>query len=170
LVIASARKDGQSVTPDGEFVGLSQIDGVSVMDLRPVLTRNGATIETFRAGGVFGGFEVKQVNYCPLRAGCTSDWHMHRRQNDVLIPVVGEVHIGLYDDRDGSATQGKSMVLRVSPRRMSALLIPCGVWHALKNPGQDEAGYITLTDQLYAHADPDDWRLKGDEPALNGIL
>ena len=169
-MIEAAKKDGQSVTPRGEVLGVDRIDGVRLADIRPVLTRSGATIETFRTDGPFAGFDVKQVNYCPLRANHTSDWHMHRRQNDVVVAVEGEVVVGLYDDRDASPTCGNSMVLRVSPRRMAAVLIPCGIWHALKNEGPSEGAYIVFTDQMYIHADPDDWRLKRDEPALHGLL
>ncbi len=169
-MLEAARKDGQSVTPKGEFVGAEPIVGVRMADLRPVLTRNGAVIESFREDGPWGGFHVRQSNYCLLRVGGASDWHMHRLQNDLITPILGEIHIGLYDDREGSVTQGRSMVLRASPLRMSSVLVPCGVWHALRNAGDQEAGYIVLTDRAYVHADPDDWRLKRDDPVLHGIL
>ncbi len=169
-MLEAARKDGQTATPDGQMVGHSKIDGVRIADISPVLTRSGATIQTYRADGPFQGFEPKQVNYCPLRPSHVSDWHMHRNQNDVVIPVLGEVNVGLYDDRDGSPTQGASMMVRLSERRMGAMLIPKGVWHALRNPGAEMAGYMVLTDQMYMHSDPDDWRLKRDEPALHGIV
>jgi dTDP-4-dehydrorhamnose 3,5-epimerase len=169
-MLDAARKDGQTVTPKGEMLGLERIDGVRVADIRPVLTRSGATIEVFRTDGPFAGFEMQQVNYCPLRPDHASDWHMHRLQNDVVIPVAGEIQIGLYDDREGSPTKGESMMLRLSALRMAAVLIPCGVWHALKNASHEEGAYVVLTDRKYAHADPDDWRLKRDEPALHGIL
>ncbi len=169
-MLEAARKDGQTVTPAGEVADLRRIEGVKLADIRPVLTRSGATIETFRADGPFAGFEVRQVNYCPLRPSYASDWHMHRIQNDVVIPVAGEIQVGLYDDRDGSPTKGASMMVRVSPLRMAALYIPCGVWHALRNAGQESGAYIVLTDRMYVHADPDDWRLERDEPALHGIF
>ncbi len=170
MALEAARKDGQTVTPQGEVVGQNRIDGVRIAPLNPILTRGGATVESYRADGPFAGFDVKQVNYCPLRPGFASDWHMHRIQNDVIIPLSGEVHVGLFDDREGSPTYGKSLLLRISPLRMAAVLVPCGVWHALKNPDNAPAAYIVLNDQLYRHADPDDWRLKQDEPALHGIL
>ncbi len=152
------------------MVGQVKIEGVRLADIKPVLTRSGATIQAFRSDGPFEGYAPLQVNYCTLRPTQVSDWHMHRDQNDVLIPVVGEVNIGLYDDREASPTRGASMLVRLAERRMGALLIPKGVWHALKNPGLEMAGYIVLTDQMYIHTDPDDWRLKRDEPALHGIL
>ncbi len=169
-MLDAARKDGQSVTPQGDLLGQIRIDGVKIAPLTPVLTRNGATIETFRRDGPFEGFEPQQINYCPLRPHHVSDWHMHRTQRDVIIPVMGEIVVGLYDDREGSPTQGASMTFRASERRMAALLVPNGVWHALKNPDSELAAYVVLNDRMYIHADPDDWRLKRDEPALHGIL
>ena len=169
-MLDAARKDGQTVTSQAQVLGLDRIQGVRLADVRPVLTRSGATVEAFRADGPFSGFDVQQVNYCPLRPSHTSDWHMHRIQNDVVIPIAGEIQIGLYDDREGSPTEGASLMVRASPLRMSAIYIPCGVWHALRNASLEPGGYIVLTDRMYIHADPDDWRLKGDEPKLHGIL
>ncbi len=169
-MLEAARKDGQTATSDGQMVGQIRIDGVRLVDVNPVLTRSGATIQLFRADGSFEGFTPRQVNYSALRPNHGSDWHMHRIQNDLIVPVLGEVNIGLYDDRDGSPTKGASMMVRLAERRMGALLVPCGIWHALRNPGQEMAGYVVLTDQMYIHADPDDWRLKRDEPALHGIV
>ena len=169
-MLDAARKDGQTVTPRGEVLGLDRIDGVRIAAINPVLTRSGATIETFRADGPFAGFDIRQVNYCPLRPSHTSDWHMHRIQNDVIVPMVGEIHVGMFDDREGSPTHGNSLLVRVSPLRMGAVYVPCGVWHALKNASNEPGGYIVMTDQMYHHADPDDWRLKRDEPALHGVF
>jgi dTDP-4-dehydrorhamnose 3,5-epimerase len=170
VTLEAARKDGQSVTPKGAMLGQDRIDGVRIAEINPVLTRSGATIEIFRTDGPFEGFQMEQVNFCPLRPNHMSDWHMHRSQTDVIIPVAGEVQIGLYDDRDGSPTKGSSLMIRISPRRMRVVLVPCGVWHALKNESNEEGAYVVLTDRKYVHADPDDWRLKRDEPALHGIL
>ncbi len=169
-MLEAARKDGQTVTPGGEMLGLDRIAGVRMARINPVLTRSGATIETYRVDGPFADFAVKQINYCPLRPSHQSDWHMHRVQNDLIIPLAGEVHIGMFDDREDSPTYRKSLLIRISPLRMMAVLVPCGVWHALKNPGNVEAGYIVLNDQMYAHADPDDWRLTRDDPVLHGIF
>ena len=169
-MLKASRKDGQTVTPGGDLLGQDRIDGVLVAGIRPVLTRSGATIETYRADGPFTGFEVRQVNVCPLRPNHTSDWHMHRVQNDVVVPLTGEIQLGLYDDREDSPTKGASLALRVSPLRMAAVYIPHGVWHALKNAGADPASYMVLTDQMYMHTNPDDWRVARDEPALLGLL
>ena len=169
-MIRAARKDMQTVTRRGDLLGTDRISGVIIADLRPVPTRGGANIETFRVDGPFTGFEVRQANYCPLRAHFTSDWHMHRVQNDVVIPVAGEIVVGLHDDREDSPSYGTSVAVRFSPGRMGALYIPCGVWHALKNAGTQDGAYIVLIDQMYIHADPDDWRLQSAEPVLDGIL
>ena len=169
-MLNAARKDGQSVTARGDLLTRNRIDGVVLAELRPVPTKSGATIEIFRADGPFQGFQVRQTNYCPLRASYTTDWHMHRQQNDVVVPVLGEVSVGLYDDREDSPTYKTSLMLRVSPLRMAAVYIPCGVWHALRNDGVHDGAYVVFTDRMYVHEDPDDWRLLRDEPALRGIL
>jgi dTDP-4-dehydrorhamnose 3,5-epimerase len=170
-MLKAAKKSGQTVTATGESIDRQMIDGVRLAPLTPVLSKNGATVELFRSDGPFAGFAMRQVNYCTLRPGVVSDWHMHRGQNDVVIPLAGEIHVGLYDDRDESPTTGGSMVLRVSPMRMAALYIPCGVWHALKSASPNETvSYVVMTDNLFMHADPDDWRLTPGEPKLSGIL
>ncbi len=170
MVLEAARKDGQTATPDGELVSQDRIEGVRTARLNPILTGSGVTLEAFRRQDAFPDHDPQQINYCILRPSARSDWHMHRDQNDLIIPLSGEVHIGIFDDREDSPSQGRSMVVKTSRMRMLAVLVPRGVWHALKNAGAEEASYIVLTDRKYIHADPDDWRLKHQEPALHGIL
>jgi dTDP-4-dehydrorhamnose 3,5-epimerase len=43
------------------------------------------------------------------------------------------------------------------------------VWHALRNESGMPAGYINVTDQLYAYEDPDNWRLDANAVAMPDI-
>jgi HpcH/HpaI aldolase/citrate lyase family len=42
--------------------------------------------------------------------------------------------------------------------RPVAVIVPPGVWHALRNESGMPAGYLNVTDRLYRHEDPDNWR------------
>ena len=50
----------------------------------------------------------------------------------------------------------------------STVSLPHDCEHAIN--GTHDSAYVVFTDQMYVHADPDDWCLLRDEPALHGIL
>ena len=33
------------------------------------------------------------------------------------------------------------------------------IWHAMKNMGTEDAGFVTMNDRVFCYEDPDDWRL-----------
>jgi dTDP-4-dehydrorhamnose 3,5-epimerase len=42
------------------------------------------------------------------------------------------------------------------------LVIPAGVYHAVRNVGLDELGFINMPTRAYDHAEPDKHRLPAD--------
>jgi dTDP-4-dehydrorhamnose 3,5-epimerase len=50
------------------------------------------------------------------------------------------------------------------------VIIPPGVWHALRNESGEPAGYLNVTDQLYTHDEPDNWRLAPRSTEIPDIL
>jgi dTDP-4-dehydrorhamnose 3,5-epimerase len=87
-------------------------------------------------------------------------------QTDHLVAVGGTIKLALWDDREDSATRGESEVIRMGALRPTLVIVPPGVWHALRNLSGQPAGYLNVTDYCYDYADPDNWRL---EQGLAGI-
>jgi dTDP-4-dehydrorhamnose 3,5-epimerase len=151
-------KDPQTVMPGGARAGAPNIEGVQIHELGNVLTRSGHLTEIFRTDWPFVGIEVRQINWVQLNPGAVTDWHMHARQNDHLIGISGTIKLALWDGRAGSRTQGATDLIRFGALRPVMAIVPPGVWHGLRNESGAPAGYINVIDELYNHAEPDNWR------------
>lgn len=151
-------KDRQTVIAGGRRAQSPQIDGVRILELGNVPTRSGWMAEIFRTDWDVGTASVRQVNWVELNPGAVTDWHCHEEQTDHLIGVGGIIKLALWDGRAGSPTKGASEIVRMGAVRPLAVVIPPGVWHGLRNESGVPAGYLNVTDRLYRHEDPDNWR------------
>jgi len=135
-----------------------RIDGVRIVELGNVLTRSGWMTEVFRTDWPVGPNPVRQVNWVALNPGAVTDWHCHQGQIDHLVGVGGNIKVALWDGREGSPSHGASDIVRIGAARPVMVIVPSGVWHALRNESGVVAGYINVIDQLYQHEKPDNWR------------
>jgi dTDP-4-dehydrorhamnose 3,5-epimerase len=147
-------------------VGKQQIAGVQVKEMKNVVIRSGILTECFRPEWFDSEVHAAHVVYMAVLPGGLSSWHCHQRQTDVIVPVRGQLRIGLYDDRPESPTHGTFSLLNVSVARPVALRVPPVVWHAIKNPTGEEAAYIVVNDQPFNYSEPDDWILPPGSDAI----
>ena len=165
-MLDQARRAPQTVTSDWEPLEPIGISGVQIKEIKNVVIRSGVLTECFRPEWFEGTFEARHVVYMALLAGGLSSWHCHRRQRDVIIPVVGQLRLGLYDGRPDSGTTGCFKALNVSVQRPAAIEVPTLVWHAIKNPTGEPAAYIVVNDEPYRYEEPDDWILPSGSAAI----
>jgi dTDP-4-dehydrorhamnose 3,5-epimerase len=151
-------KDPQTVVAGGRRAAPPRIAGVRIFELGNVLTRSGWMAEVFRSDWPVTDNAIRQVNWVELNAGAVTDWHCHSKQTDHLVGVGGNIKLALWDGRDDSATRGASEIIRLGAMRPVMVAVPPGVWHGLRNEAGTAAGYINVIDQLYVHAEPDNWR------------
>jgi dTDP-4-dehydrorhamnose 3,5-epimerase len=163
-------RDSQTVTSGGRPAVAPRISGVRIVELGNVLTRSGLLLELFRDDWADVTITPRQVNWVCMNAGGVTDWHRHTRQTDHLIGVSGIIKLALWDGRPSSPTVNRTDVIRfggVSPRMV---IVPPGVWHALRNEGGELAGYINVFDEPYDYANPDNWRLQPGTVGVPDIL
>ncbi len=163
-------KDEATTRPDGGRANAPRIHGMAVYELGNIITRSGFMTEIFREDWALADFPVRQINWVELNPGAVTDWHRHLRQTDHLLGVNGNVKLALFDDRPDSPTRGVTEIVRMGAVRPVVVTVPPGVWHALRNESGAPAGYLNITDQLYVHADPDNFRLPADAPEIAGLL
>lgn len=164
--IAEARQAPQTVTSEWKFVTPVGIEGVQIKDIRNVAIRSGVLTECYRPEWFDDPFEAGHVVYMALMAGAGSSWHCHKKQRDVIVPVSGQMRIGLYDDRPDSPSFRKFRLLNVSVASPVAVRVPPLVWHAIKNPTSEPAAYIVINDEPYRYENPDDWILSAGSAAI----
>jgi dTDP-4-dehydrorhamnose 3,5-epimerase len=163
-------RDPQTVLPGGRRAAAPRIEGVRILELSNVLTRSGWMTEIFRGDWEGIAIAPRQVNWVQLAPHGITDWHRHLKQTDHLVGVGGNIRLALWDGRAGSATGDASEKIRFGALHPLLVIVPPGVWHALRNESGEPAGYLNVTDQLYDHADPDNWRLTPGTAGVPDIL
>lgn len=156
--LGASRKDSQLVTPQGEPL-LNRIAGV-VIDHRPLHEdERGELQEVYNPAWGLHTDPLVYAYFVSIRPGQTRGWVVHKIQDDRLFFMRGTFRIALFDDRPESETYGMLNVFVISERNRGLLVIPKGVFHALKNIGREEANFMNLPTRPYNHEDPDKYRL-----------
>ena len=165
-MIENARRAPQTVTSDWLPLNEAAIPGIQIKEIRNVPIRSGLLTEAFRPDWFQPPFHAAHIVHMALLPGGLSNWHCHKLQSDVIVPVRGQLRVGLYDGRPDSPTYKRFHLLHVSVMRPLAVQVPPLVWHAIKNPTCEDAAYIVVNDQPYHYEDPDDWTLPPGSAAI----
>ena len=165
LAPTEAVKDRQTVSPEGERLN-QRITGV-VVDHRPLQEdERGELQEIYNPAWGLHPDPLVYAYFVGIRPRQVKGWVVHRLQDDRLFFVRGTTRVALFDDRPESSTYGMLNVIVISERNRGMVIIPRGVFHALKNIGNDDAFFINLPTRAYNHRDPDKYRL----PVKNNLI
>jgi dTDP-4-dehydrorhamnose 3,5-epimerase len=159
------RPDPQTVTPEGKPLA-PLIDGVVVRYQQPVEDRRGEVCEVYRPSWGVHDEPLVYVYQVRIRPGAIKGWVVHEHQDDRLFFIAGVVRWGLFDDRPGSPTRGRVNDLVFSERAPALLVIPHGVYHAVRNIGTTDAIFVNMPTRAYEHVTPDKLRLPLDNALI----
>jgi len=160
-------KDHQLVAPDWSPSEPVEITGVATMAIANVLTDTGCLTEIWRRDWGLDRLPVDQVFQRTLAKGAATDWHAHATTTDRLFCATGRLRLALYDARMASPSHGRVAVLRLGTERPAVIVVPPGVWHGVRNVGEDTALYLNVVDRAYDYAEPDNYRLPHDTPLIS---
>jgi dTDP-4-dehydrorhamnose 3,5-epimerase len=159
------RKDAPTVTADGEVLA-PLIDGVVVRYQRPIEDKRGEVVEVYRPSWGVHADPLVYVYQVRIRPGAVKGWVIHEQQDDRLFFISGVLRWALYDDRPDSPTRGRLNDLVFSERAPALLVIPHGVYHAVRNIGTSDAIFVNMPSRAYEHESPDKLRL----PLENSLI
>jgi dTDP-4-dehydrorhamnose 3,5-epimerase len=143
------------------------IDGVSVEDLQVNADERGHLVEVFRKDWDLYEPEPAMSYYSLSYPGVVRAWHRHTRgQIDHFVCPSGRIKVAVYDDRDGSSTQGELDTFVIGEHNQQAIRIPGDCWHGFKVVGNEQAMLINFPTKLYDYDDPDEERLPSDTDAI----
>ena len=134
------------------------IDGVVIKDLKVIPDERGWLMEIFHNDDPFFQ-KFGQLYMTVAYPGVVKGWHYHKQQTDHFCCVKGMLKVVLYDDREGSPTRGEVNEFFIGEKRPQLIRIPAGVLHGMKGVGVEPALLINVPDQVYDHADPDEFRV-----------
>lgn len=142
------------------------VQGVQTKKLKWHKDDRGRLMEILRCNDeIFKGFG--QVYVTVVLPEVVKAWHYHKKQEDSFVALVGKVRVGLYDDREGSPTKGKTAEYFLSPEDPYVLTIPRGVFHGFECVGATEAMVMNVPNMPFDREHPDEFRLdpfKSDIP------
>lgn len=163
--LEQARKDSASVSADG--VPLQEhIQGVRLRRSPTHADERGTITEVYDLRWGFTADPLVYVYQVTIRPGQVRGWVVHLEQNDLLFAYAGVLKVVLYDARTDSETFGRLNVFHVGGHDRALLSIPAGVYHGVRNVGDNEGAFINLPSQPYEHDDPDKHRLPLDNEII----
>jgi len=144
------------ITPMAEIHPSDVIHGVSIIEPRLHGDERGVFVETYRREWIPGGREMIQSNRADRQQGCLVGLHYHRHQADYWYVVQGAARVVLHDLREGSPTDGATLVVDLGARPDGghdhrAIYIPPGIAHGFAALSDVTITY--LVDQYYDPAD-----------------
>jgi dTDP-4-dehydrorhamnose 3,5-epimerase len=101
--------------------------------------------------------------YSGTYPGVVRAWHRHTRgQVDHFACPTGRIKIGVYDEREGSPTEGELNTFVVGEHDQQVVRIPGACWHGFKAIGEESAMLVNFPTELYDYDEPDEQRLPYD--------
>lgn len=136
------------------------IDGVTVRDLQVNADERGHLAEVFRQDWEIYDPVPAMSYYSLTYPGVIRAWHRHTRgQVDHFVCPKGRIKVGVYDDREGSPTQGEVDDFVIGEHNQRVVRIPGDCWHGFKAIGTEPALLLNFPSNLYDYEDPDEERL-----------
>ena len=163
--LAAARKDVETVTPEGRPVA-RRTHGVRTRALTTLVDDRGALMELFDPRWEFDGLPITYAYAFTVRPGVVKGWGLHEYHEDRYVLLYGRVDLVLYDVRPDSPTCGQVHRISLNEHRRELISIPAFVWHADHNVGDSEAVILNFPTRPYDHASPDKHRLPIDTPLI----
>ena len=170
-----------------EFVGNPKsygpntpIEGVKVHRLQRIVDDRGFFMEVFRKGaaGTHGaelaafwkGVEAAQMNFSIVNANDhVKGLHYHLAQEDIwFCPPPSKIKIVLYDVRKSSPTFRGTQVIVAGDGKDVVVRIPEGVAHGYR-PLTNPCALLYVVTKPFDLADPDEYRIAWDHPAIKAL-
>ena len=164
-MIEGARKDGQIVTEEWQFLQLP-IDGVVIREVKHVPRDHGVITEMYRSEWDPTGLAVVHCYQSRLFPGAIGAWSCHAKSVDRLFVNQGHVKLVLFDGREESPSFGQVNEVHCGDVRPMFVVLPTGVWHGLQNLGTGDALMINFPTSAYDYRDPDHYRLPWDSDQI----
>ena len=105
-MLAGAKRDRQTVTPDGHSVR-KLIDGVSIHDIRTQMDERGTLFEAWDPRWGWHAEPMVSAHCFTIRPGAVKGWVLHQTYDDRTLVLLGDMKLVLFDPRPGSATLGQ---------------------------------------------------------------
>jgi len=128
----------------------SEIDGVIIKRLARQKDERGWLAELFRSDEIPAEFRPEMAYMSLSHPGVVRGPHEHVHQADLFCFLgPSDFKIYLWDNRTGSASHGRKLVIEAGQKNPSLLIIPPGIVHAYKNIGECDGLVFNAPNRLF---------------------
>jgi len=128
------------------------IEGVLLTPLKQIYHPKGDVFHGMKKGDP-GFVDFGEAYFSTIHAGDIKPWKKHLRMTLNLIVPVGIIRFVLYDDREGSSTQGKTTSIELGTDNYQRLTVPPGLFMAFEGIGEELNLLLNVADLEH---DPDE--------------
>ena len=158
-------KDPQLISLEGKILQ-DEIQGLIIHRTPPIEDERGEVVEAYRPSWNISSEPMVYAYFVTIRPQAIKGWVMHKLQDDRIFVNRGVQLWAFFDNREDSPTYKKFMKITVSERNRALIVIPIGVYHAVKNIGTEEAQFMNFPTKPYNRESPDKYRL----PVKNDLI
>jgi dTDP-4-dehydrorhamnose 3,5-epimerase len=107
------------------------IDGVIVQELKQIADERGKVMHMLKCDSpLFEKFG--EIYFSVVNPGVVKAWKRHKRMTQNLAVPTGMIKLALYDNRDGTASYGRTEVLEIGEDNYCIVKIPPVVWYGFQ--------------------------------------
>ena len=139
------------------------IEGVEVVPLRRIPDERGTIMHMLRRTDPHF-CEFGEIYFSTIYRDVVKGWHRHHEMTLNYACVFGRIKLVLYDDREGSPSNGEIVELFLGPDEYSLVVIPPEIWNGFK--GMSDPYAIVANCSTHPH-DPS--RSRRLDPFANDI-
>jgi dTDP-4-dehydrorhamnose 3,5-epimerase len=127
----------------------SEIAGVLIQPLKQIVDHRGAVLHMLRHDSpLFQGFG--EIYFSLILPGVVKAWKRHRRMTQHFAVPVGKILLVLYDNRQGSPSQGRLEKHCLGrPDHYCLIRIPPLLWYGFQGLGTAPALVTNVTDYVH---------------------
>lgn len=134
------------------------IKGVKIKKLKVNIDNRGRLMEILRCDDAIF-LKFGQVYITTVKPGIIKAWHLHKRQTDNFVCIVGKVRLALYDNRRNSPTFKEVNEFILDSQKPKLVQIPNLVYHGIKGISKIESSIINIPTRPFNRKKPDEFRL-----------
>ncbi|MBI3980645.1 dTDP-4-dehydrorhamnose 3,5-epimerase family protein [Candidatus Microgenomates bacterium] len=143
------------------------LEGVEIKEIKNFPGEDGDFSEILRLKNgrteLFPDFELVQINRALVFPKSVKAWHLHFLQDEIwYVTPQDHLLVGLWDLREKSATQNKTMRVILGGTSSRLLFIPRGVAHGCVNLSRKATQIYYFVSNNFNPASPDEKRIPWD--------
>lgn len=138
------------------------IEGITLTPLKRIQGANGDVLHALKAiESTYCGFG--EAYFSQVKSGVVKGWKRHNRMTLNIVVPVGKIRFVVYDDREGSATNGMFESIVISPdSNYQRLTVAPGLWMAFQGLSEETSLLMDVIPEPHDDAE-------GDRKALDEI-